>query len=221
MPDDADHALIVRGTDNGILKFRPRVAAADAAAQTWRLTVTLLRTQDGREETVATQDRDAVATDAPVETDFGDGPDRRAYQLRVRVGVQGNLAVTCQSRVALPAPPAPGGDAHAQDAPPPAVYVPALAWTEPVSRPVAAGGTVLFDDRAPSPAPPAAYHLRITVDAPTRTLPPPLPITGEPERWPVISTPLPVRGRGWGGGTETGARRAYEARAPASAGLAQ
>ena len=160
VPYDSDHLLLVRGTDNGLILFRKRVTAADAALAHWQLHVELWRVGDqtsATDEIVAMQDVKDVLPETPIPVSLGETTGLHLYQLEIHpnvsgVSAPGPLTISWQFGLPLPAlnppdanvPDAPATppssdttDAHARLAPAPvSVFIPALAWTQPISKSV-------------------------------------------------------------------------------------
>ncbi len=167
VPYDSDHLLLVRGTDNGLILFRKRVAAADAAMARWQLHVELWRVGDltsASDEIVASQDVKDILPETPIPVSLAEDSGLHLYQLEIHpnvsgVSAPGPLTISWQFGLPLPAvtpsdiPAVPSSsdtnDAHARIAPAPvSVFIPALAWTQPISKSVVPNGTLVFEDRA-------------------------------------------------------------------------
>jgi len=138
VPLDAEHLLLVRGTDAGLAAFKVQVAQAQTqvTAVRWRITAQLVRAQGGAAAPVgpaATQD---APDNAPVLFMLGAAGDR-PYQVRVLPDAQGLLQLVWQRGLLLSRPAAA---AH--------VLAPDVAWSAGVSRTIPQGGTVTFDDLA-------------------------------------------------------------------------
>lgn len=143
VPYDAAHLLIVRGTEGGLSLFRSRVAAADVSPLPMHLHAELLRHQEDGVAPFGTVDEDEKGNALPVQISLGDGAEARVYQVTTRTNPDGSLWVAC--RISLPLPPRP---APADDGPAPAVFVPDRVWTDPLSRKLRPGETVVFEDLA-------------------------------------------------------------------------
>ncbi len=138
VPLDAEHLLLVRGTNAGLTAFKMQVAEAQAqmTAVRWHIAAQLVQAQNG----VASPVGQAAAQDAPDDTPvtllLGANADR-PYQVRVLPGAQGQAVIVWQRGLALSHP-----------AGSPNVLAPNVAWSAGVSRAISPGGTATFDDLA-------------------------------------------------------------------------
>jgi hypothetical protein len=139
VPYDADHLLLVRGTEEGLTLFRARVTSTEneiAAAGRWHVTVALLPANDDGATIGSAVERD-VADDIPFMVSAGDPANPHVYEFRVHVDENAAIAVSCRIGLSLASAPQSS-----------AVWTPAQVWTPLVTRPVLPGGSVVFDDRA-------------------------------------------------------------------------
>jgi hypothetical protein len=143
VPYDADKTLLVRGTDNGLILFRARVAAADVANPPLHLHAVLATPSGAEEAPQGEADLDNLADGLPMELSVGDGSTARIYQITERANLDGTLWIACRVSLPLP-PPATRPDAAPADP----VFVPDRVWTDPMSRKVHLGEMITFDDLA-------------------------------------------------------------------------
>lgn len=142
VPYDAARLLIVRGTTGGLSLFRSRVAAADVPPQPLHLHAELTRRQEDGAAPFGMMDQDEKGDGLSTQISLGDGTAARVYQITTRTNPDGTLWVSC--RISLPLPPAAPADGTA----PAAVFVPDRVWTDPLSRKLRPGETVVFEDLA-------------------------------------------------------------------------
>ncbi len=138
VPLDAEHLLLVRGTEAGLAAFKAQVAALQIQMTTvrWHVSAQLVQERDGAAVPVGQAAIQDAPDDMPVTLLLGAQRDR-PYQVRVLPNAQGMLAVAWQRGLALSRP---GRGA--------AVPMPNVAWSAGVSRTIAPGGTATFDDLA-------------------------------------------------------------------------
>ncbi|MGI4789513.1 MAG: hypothetical protein ACRYFS_11760 [Janthinobacterium lividum] len=146
VPDDAEKILLVRGTASGVSLFRARVATADTLNPPLHLHAEL-QVRSGDSDTssdspIGMVDQDGVGDGVPTQISLGDGDAVRVYQITVRANPDGTEWVAC--RISLPLPPAPPTDTPSAAA----VFVPDRVWTDPQSRKIHPGETVIFKDLA-------------------------------------------------------------------------
>ncbi len=195
VPQDKEHILLVRGTDEALAQFRGRVDAMAEliATERWRVKLELLPRTEGAVDLGPPVEQD-LPSERPMSVALGQISGLHLYQLNVHVNADGSLTLACRTGLPLPAPPAvattPAGA-------PPAVLVPSLVWTEAVTKATPPGGTVTFDDLASgrqalrrrvgladAPAVGDAardFQVRVTVSAPTAPAAAPTP-EGPPAR---------------------------------------
>ena len=140
VPEDAEKLLLVRGTTEGLNLFRARVTAADTRSLPLLLHAELFRQGMENAEPLGTQDQDAVMDGVPAQISLDSGDMARVYQITERSNPDGTLWIAC--RVSLPLP-----DQSALSPTGP-VYIPERIWTDPISRKIHPGETVVFDDLA-------------------------------------------------------------------------
>ncbi len=138
VPLDAEHLLLVRGTNAGLAAFKLQVAEAQAQMTTvrWQIAAQLVQAQGGAASPVGAAITQDAPDAAPVTLLLG-ARGERPYQVRVLPAAQGMLQVVWQRGLAL------SGTAAA-----PGVLAPDVAWSAGVSRTIAPSGTVTFDDLA-------------------------------------------------------------------------
>lgn len=138
VPLDAEHLLLVRGTDAGLTAFKLQVAEAEIqmTAARWHIAAQLVQARNGAASPVGPATAQDAPDAAPVTLLLGAWGDR-PYQVRVLPNAQGMLEIVWQRGLAL------SGAAAA-----PGVLAPDVAWSAGVSRTVPPSGTVTFDDLA-------------------------------------------------------------------------
>ena len=144
VPSDAEHILLVRGTEGGLSLFRIRVAAADAAVLPRHLKAELSRRDGSGETVIGTAEIDTVLDGIPAVISLGDEQTKRTYQITTRLNADGTRWVSC--RISLPLPTGLADSTNAEI--PPAVFVPNQVWTDPLSRKIKPGEIALFEDLA-------------------------------------------------------------------------
>ncbi len=138
VPLDAEHLLLVRGTDAGLAAFKLQVAEAQAqmTAVRWQITAQLVQAAGGAAALVGAPVTVAAPDNSPVTLLLG-AQGSRAYQVRVLPNAQGLLKVVWQRGLALS-----GAGTAFQ------VLAPDVAWSAGVSRTIPQSGTATFDDLA-------------------------------------------------------------------------
>jgi len=138
VPLDAEHLLLVRGTDAALAAFKLQVAEAQTqvTAVRWHIAAQLVQAHGGAASPVGPATAQDASDALPVTLLLGARADR-AYQVRVLPNAQGMLEIVWQRGLAL------SGTAAA-----PGVLAPDVAWSAGVSRTAAPSGTVTFDDLA-------------------------------------------------------------------------
>lgn len=147
VPQDKEHILLVRGTDEALAQFRTRVdsMAEQIATERWRVKLELLPKVEGASDLGPPTEQD-LPSERPMSVALGQISGLHLYQLNVHVNPDGSLTLACRTGLPLPAPPA-AASATPADAPP-TVLVPSLVWTNAVTKTTPPGGTVTFDDLA-------------------------------------------------------------------------
>jgi hypothetical protein len=140
VPEDTEKLLLVRGTAEGVNLFRARVTAADMHSVPLHLHAELFRQGMEDASPLGTQDQDGILDGVPAQIRLESGDMTRIYQITERTNPDGTLWVAC--RVSLPLPSPPPSDA----APTGPVFVPEMIWTDPMSRKIHSGETVVFAD---------------------------------------------------------------------------
>jgi hypothetical protein len=144
VPNDAEHILLVRGTEGGLSLFHIRVAAADTVVLPLHLKADLSRREGATETVVGTAEIASVSDGIPTVISLGDGETKRIYQITTRVNADGTRWISC--RISLPLPPSLAASTDADT--PSAVFVPSQVWTDPLSRKIKSGEIALFEDLA-------------------------------------------------------------------------
>lgn len=138
VPLDAEHLLLVRGTDAGLAAFKVQVAEAQIQMTTvrWHVAAQLVQAQNGTPISVGLPAAQDAPDDAPVTLMLG-AQGNFPYQVRVLPNAQGLLKIVWQRGLPL------SGAAAA-----PGVLSTDVAWSAAISRSITPGGTTTFDDLA-------------------------------------------------------------------------
>ena len=144
VPSDAEHILLVRGTEGGLSLFRIRVAAADAVVLPQHLKAELSRHDSNGETVIGAAEIDTVLDGIPTAISLGDEMAKRTYQITTRLNADGTRWVSC--RISLPLPPSLATSKNEEI--PSTVFVPSQVWTDPLSRKIKPGEIALFEDLA-------------------------------------------------------------------------
>ena len=136
VPSDTDHFLIIRGTEDGRTQFRRRVASLDVVVKTLHGTVELVSGSDPTGIAVASKDLLSVIADRAFPVTLNDANGSRQYQINVHVNPNGWYLLSLRRGISLVAPPSSGS----------AVYVPSLAFTDPVTKLVRPGDAATYAD---------------------------------------------------------------------------
>ncbi len=138
VPLDAEHLLLVRGTDAGLAAFKVQVAEAQIQMTTvrWHIAAQLVQAQGGAAVPIGPPAAQDVPDNTPATLMLGT-QGNLPYQVRVLPNAQGLLKIVWQRGLLL------SGAAAA-----PGVLSTDIAWSSGVSRTIPQGGTATFDDLA-------------------------------------------------------------------------